>query len=559
MSNSKADENNKDEKPRARRRTSAGSRRAPTKASKGSKTSKSGRASKAAKSTKANADKTSKPKSRASKKSASKSPKKRSETRKSAPKKSSSQSTSASKKTVASVGEESPETSVTKSSTQSSRSSAVVHTSRARRAVLVAGVRTPFVRAFGKFAELSTIDLGVHATRALLERSGVREKDIDSIVWGGVLLPPMAPNVGREIALDLGLPPSIEAHTVTRACASGLQAVTTAVSMIERGDADVVIAGGSDSTTNAAVAFPPKAVRALAPITMGKASGIGDYLTAFSKLRPLGEVIPRMPKIAERSTGEKMGEAADRMARIHNVSRAEQDAFALLSHERAAAAQKSGRFDDEVAPLMAGTLRVEVDDITRHNSSLEKLAKLRPAFSSSGTVTAGNASPLTDGAAATMWMSEERAEALGLTPIATIRHWSYVGVDPRDQLLIGPALAMPKALHKAGLTRQDIDLFDIHEAFAAQVLSVVSALQDAEFLKARLGDEILGGKAFGEITSEDLNVHGGSISIGHPFAATGARMVTTMANELHRTGKNTALLGICAAGGLGAAAVIERV
>lgn len=426
---------------------------------------------------------------------------------------------------------------------------------RGRRAVVVGGVRTPFVKAFSEFMKLDTIALGAAAAAALLERYEVPQEEIDGIVWGGVVLPGMAPNVAREIVLDLKLPAGVEGMTVTRACASGLQAVTSAVSAIERGDADVMLAGGSDSTSNAEVKLPQKAVHALAPIAFGKASSTADYLAALSQLIPITEILPSMPKIAERTTGEVMGESAERMAKRNGVTRQEQDRFAARSHHRAAEAIRSGRFDDEVAPVEGPDGWVHNDTIVRGDTSVEKLAKLRPVFAHDGTVTAGNASPLTDGAAAVLLMSEDKAKALGYTPLAAFRSWSYIGVDPADQLLIGPALAMPKALDRAGMKLNDADLVDMHEAFAAQVLSVTKALASKGFADARLGKS----KAVGEIDEARFNVHGGSLSIGHPFAATGARMVTTMANELHRKGAQTALLGICAAGGIGAGAVLEAV
>ncbi|MBO6936082.1 MAG: acetyl-CoA C-acyltransferase [Deltaproteobacteria bacterium] len=420
----------------------------------------------------------------------------------------------------------------------------------------MAGIRTPFVKAFGALMSMDTIALGDAATKALLDATRVPPDEIDGMVWGGVILPSAAPNVGREIVLDLKLPPKVEGMTVTRACASGLQAVTLAAAAIERGDADVMIAGGSDSTSNAEVKLPQKAVQALAPLAFGKAKGVRDMLGILSQLMPITELLPKMPKIAERTTGEVMGESAESMAKRNGVSRETQDAYALRSHQRAAAAIESGRFASEVTPVSTpdGNV-VHTDDIVRGDTSLAKLGKLRAAFASDGTVTAGNASPLTDGAAAVLLMSEEKAEALGLEPLAAFKSWSYVGVDPADQLLIGPALAMPKALERAGYELGDIDLVDVHEAFAAQVLSVTKALESDAFGRQRLGRD---GRV-GVIDWESFNVHGGSISIGHPFGATGARMVTTMANELKLRNAKTALLGICAAGGLGAAAVLERV
>jgi len=424
-----------------------------------------------------------------------------------------------------------------------------------RRAVIVGGMRTPFLKAFGDFTKLDTIALGVAAAAGLLKKTGLRHGDVESIVWGGVILPPTQPNIAREIRLDLRLDPGCEGVTVTRACASGLQAITVAAAEIERGNMDVAIAGGSDSTSNATIALPPKVVHALAPLALGKPTP-ADYLGVLSQLTPISEILPRQPKIAERTTGEVMGESAERMAKRNEITREAQDEFAVRSHHRAAAAIASGRFDDEVVPVQSPDGKwIHADGLVRADTSVDKLAKLRPAFAKDGTLTAGNSSALTDGAAAVLLMSEEKARSLGYKPLAALTSWSYVGVDPADQLLMGPALAMPKALDRAGMKLSDIDLIDMHEAFAAQVLSVLKMLGSAAFARARLGRD----EAVGEIDSARLNVHGGSLALGHPFGATGARMVTTMANELVRSGKSTALLGICAAGGLGAGAVLERV
>jgi acetyl-CoA acyltransferase len=418
-------------------------------------------------------------------------------------------------------------------------------------------MRTPFVKAFSELLEFDTIALGVAAVRGLLERYALPRSEIDSIVWGGVILPSQAPNTGRELALDLHLDPSVEAMTVTRACASGLQAITLAAASIERGEADVVIAGGSDSTSNAEVKLPQKLVHAAAPLVFGRRTP-SDVLGALAQLFPISEMLPRIPKIAERTTGLVMGEAAEQMARRNEISRAAQDEFALRSHHRAATAIEDGRFAQEITPveiLQNGKSRwLNSDTLIRANTSLDKLAQLRPTFAQDGTVTAGTSSPLTDGAAAVLLMSEEKAAALGLSPLARFASWAYVGVDPADQLLLGPALAMPLALARAGYQLADMDLVDMHEAFAAQVLSVLKALASDSFARLRLGRS----QAVGTIDPARLNVYGGSIALGHPFAATGARMVTTMANELSTKNLGTALLGICAAGGLGAAAVLEN-
>jgi acetyl-CoA acyltransferase len=424
-----------------------------------------------------------------------------------------------------------------------------------RRAVVVGGMRTPFVKAFSDLMELDTIALGVAATSALLRKLDVKRTDIDALVWGGVVLPPLSVNIGREIVLDLGLPSSVDGMTVTRACASGLQAITSAVAAIERGDADVIIAGGSDSTSNAPIAFPNKVTRTLAPLALSGKATPHDILGVLAQLMPLSEILPRQPRIAERTTGEVMGESAERMAQRNEITRHAQDDFALRSHKRAAKAIATGRFDDEITKVETPTGFVHVDGLVRADTSLDKLGKLKPAFAKGGSITAGNASPLTDGAAAVLLMEEGRARALGYKPLAAFRSWSYVAVDPADQLLMGPAIAIPKALDRAGIDLASIDLVDMHEAFAAQVLSVLKMLASQAFAHERLGRD----RAVGEVDPDKLNVYGGSIAIGHPFAATGARMVTTMVNELERSQKSTALLGICAAGGLGAAAVLERI
>jgi acetyl-CoA acyltransferase len=427
--------------------------------------------------------------------------------------------------------------------------------SKKRRAVIVAGCRTPFVKAFGDFMKMDTIDLGDAAVEGLLKRTELPRNEVDSIIWGGVILPSVAPNVGREIALDLNLPASVEAMTCTRACATGLQAVTLAAAAIERGEADVVIAGGSDSTSNAPINMPQKLVHALAPLAFGKADPT-DVLAILSQLTPITEILPRRPKIAERTTGQVMGEAAEEMAGRNGISRQAQDEFAVRSHHRAAEAIAGGRFDEEVVPVQTPSGKwVHTDGIVRGDTSVDKISGLRPVFKRDGTLTAANSTPLTDGAASVLLMSEEKAKALGYKPLAAFRSWKYVGVDPADQLLMAPAIAMPQALELAGMELADADLVDLHEAFAAQVLAVLKMMESDAFAEARLGRT----KAPGSIDDAKLNVHGGSVAIGHPFAATGARMVTTMANELHKADKETALLGICAAGGLGVGAVIERV
>jgi len=423
-----------------------------------------------------------------------------------------------------------------------------------RRAVIIAGVRTPFVRAFSEFLKMDTIALGVEAAGALLKKTELPRKEIDGVMWGGVIFPGLAPNVGREIVLDLGLPVSATGMTCSMACTSGLRAITLAASAIERGEADVMIAGGSDSTSNTEINLPQKVVHAMAPLAFGKATP-ADMLGVLAQLMPITEILPKMPKIAERTTGEVMGEAAEKMGRRHEITREEQDAFAVASHHRAAEAIASGRLQEEIATVQTPEgKKVFADTMVRGDTSVEKLAKLRPVFARKGTLTAGNSCPLTDGASAVLLMTEDKAKALGYKPLVRLVDWTFAGVDPADRLLMGPAIAMPRVLDKAGLTLQQMDFVDIHEAFAAQVLSITKMMASDAFARTYLGQD----KAAGEVDPAKLNVHGGSIALGHPFGATGARMTTTMAYELNKTGKQYALIGICAAGGLAVGAILEN-
>jgi acetyl-CoA acyltransferase len=248
------------------------------------------------------------------------------------------------------------------------------------RAVVITGIRTPFVKAFGRLMKLDTIELADAAVKALLERTDLSHDEIDGIVWGGVILPSGAPNIAREVALDLRLPAGVEGMTCTRACASGLQAITLAAAAIERGEADVIIAGGSDSTSNAPLNLPQKVVHALAPLAFGKAATPTDYLGVLSQMMPITEILPKMPRIAERTTGEVMGESAERMARRNEITREAQDRFAERSHHRAAAAIASGRFDPEVTPVETPDGWVHTDNLVRGDTNVEKLSKLRPVF-----------------------------------------------------------------------------------------------------------------------------------------------------------------------------------
>ncbi len=421
-----------------------------------------------------------------------------------------------------------------------------------RRVAIVAGVRTPFARSGTVFRNQTAIDLGRHCVAELVRRQGLDGSQVDLLVFGTVLPSPVAPSVAREVALIPHLGRTVQAHTVGRACASANQAITDAADQIVLGHADVAIAGGTESLTNVPILHSKGFSDAL--VAASKARTLGARLGAFSRVRPK-DLVPVAPAIAEPSTGETMGQAAERMAKIHGISREEQDQFALRSHRMAWAGTTDGRLTQEIAPffLPDGTA-IATDNGIREDTSLEQLASLKPAFDRKyGSVTAGNASPLTDGAACVLLMSEDRARAAGHVPLAYIRSYAYAAVDPADQLLMAPVLAAPLALRRAGLTLADIDLVEMHEAFAAQVLCNLRGLASREWA-ARAGWS----EPVGEVDRARLNVLGGSVSIGHPFGATGARITTTLCHELSRRGGQFGLMTVCAAGGLGFSMVVER-
>lgn len=423
-----------------------------------------------------------------------------------------------------------------------------------RRAVIVSGVRTPFTKAFSELASLDSIDLGVAACRALLDKTPIDVQLVDEINWGSVVVKTAAPNLAREIVLDLNLPSHIPGVTLTRACLSGLQAVTHAAANIERGDHEVVIAGGSDSTSNAEMPMPAGLVKALGKLSFGGKLTTGKVMRALAEIKTASDILPSAPKIAERSTGRTMGQHADQMARINEVSRAAQDQYALESHAKAYAAQQSGILSEEIGAVSVAGRKLDRDTLIRASVNPKKLASLKPVFDKQGTVTAASSSPLTDGASAVLLMSQSKAKELGLPADVALVDWTYTALDPFEQLLLGPAFAIPKLLDKQGLGIDDIDVFEIHEAFAAQVLSVLKALASEDFCRQRLGRDT----AFGEIPADKINPYGGSIALGHPFAATGGRLITTAANELRRRGQRRAVVTLCAAGAMGGAALLER-
>ncbi len=419
---------------------------------------------------------------------------------------------------------------------------------------IVAGCRTAFVRSGTVFAEISAIELGKVAVRDALARSGLPADRVDHLVYGTVVHDPRAPNIAREVGLAV-LPKSVPAVSVSRACTSANQAITDGVQMIELGQADIVIAGGSESLSHIPITVSKKLSKTLVAASKGKT--LGQRIAPFRSVRPK-DLLPVQPEIAEPTTGETMGESAERMAKENGISREAQDEWALRSHRLAAEGTADGRLTAEIVPVYVPPGFEEVvtqDNGIRTDTSLEKLAKLRPVFDRKfGTVTAGNASPLTDGASAVVLMNADRAAADGLEPMGFVRSWAWTALDPAGQLLQGPAYAAPLALDRAGLTMGDIGLMEMHEAFAAQVLSNLQALDSKEFAERELGRS----SAVGHPDLERINVMGGSLSIGHPFGATGGRLTVTILNEMARRDVQFGLITVCAAGGMGFAMVVER-
>lgn len=423
-----------------------------------------------------------------------------------------------------------------------------------RDVVLVDGVRTPFMRSGTEYVELTSYDLARTVLKGLLVRTGLDPSMTDRVILGTVIQNVQTSNVARDAALGAGFPNSVPAHTVTMACISSSQAVTTGADLIRTGQADVVIAGGVETISDAPPQFTKEMRRRL--YESQKYRSPLEYRKLLQGLSP-SDLLPRAPAVAEYSTGELMGESADKMAAKFGVSREEQDRYALRSHQLAAKAARDGKLDDEILPAIVPPEfePLQQDNTFREDTSLEKLEKLPPVFVKPfGTVTAGNSSPLTDGASATLLMAEEKAKELGYEPKAYLRDYLYVAQDPGDELLLGPAYAVPRLLDRLGITLDDVDAIEFHEAFAGQVLAVLTAIESDGFARDNLDRE----ERVGEVDLDKVNPWGGSISLGHPFGATGARLLNTAAHWLQEEDGSLALVTACAAGGLGHAMVIER-
>jgi acetyl-CoA acyltransferase len=421
------------------------------------------------------------------------------------------------------------------------------------RIAIIDGVRSPFCKASGVLKDMEADDLGALVVRELMERTGFPKDKVDELVFGNVLQPPHATNIARVISIKGGLPTSVPAFTVNRNCASGMEALSTAMNMIRQGEAQVIVAGGVESMSNFPVLFGKKMRDLLQK--MSKAKTWQQKLGLLSSFRP-SYLKPEIPEIADPICGLNMGQTAENLARDFKVTREEQDIYSLLSQQRAEKATKDGILSEEIVPVPIppryDSMQVH-DDGPRANATLEALAKLKPAFDSvTGTVTAGNSSQVTDGAAALLVMSESKAKELGLQPIGYIREYASAGLDP-SRMGLGPIYATAKLLDKTGLTMKDLDLIEINEAFASQIVALERAFTSKEFAKNKLGRD----EPLGELGRERLNVNGGAIALGHPLGASGARLVLTLLKELKRRNKNVGLATLCVGGGQGEAMIVE--
>lgn len=428
------------------------------------------------------------------------------------------------------------------------------------KAVFVSGARTPFTKAFGSMMKVDTVALATASIAGLVRNAKIDPNEIDHIIWGNVVLQGSAHNCAREAIIDLNFPKKVTGNNTSMACTSGLNAMSQAIMMIESGHADVVIAGGSDSMSNAEVPLPR-------PVTHGLMAAQKKGLGGFFKEAGYNpkKWFPSGPALAERSTGKTMGWHSDVMAEMNNVSRAAQEKLSVESHQKAAAAEAKGYFKDEIVPVTiqrkGKDVQLDKDEYIQHNTDkmATKMPTLKTVFrkSPTGTITAATSSPLTDGGSAMLFMSEAKAKQLGYPTDVTVKSWEWSGIDPYPQLLLAPVLGWGPCLKRAGLTTKDIDLFEIHEAFAAQVLATITCLRSPEFFEHYTGskDNVVMKEEF---DFSKLNVNGSSLALGHPFAATGGRIVTSLANELRRSGKKHGLISICAAGGLGGVCILEH-
>lgn len=426
-------------------------------------------------------------------------------------------------------------------------------TRQGERIAVVAGLRTPFAKQASAYHGVPAVDLGKLVVGEMLARVDLDPALIEQLVFGQVVQMPEAPNIAREIVLGTGMSVSTDAYSVSRACATSFQAVANVTESIMAGTIDIGIAGGADSSSVLPIGVSKSLARAL--VDLNKARNLQQRFNILRRLR-LKDLLPVPPAVAEYSTGLSMGQTAEQMAKSHGISRAAQDELAHRSHTLAAQAWAEGKLAGEVFAAHVPPYRaaLERDNNIREGSDLASYAKLKPVFDRvHGSVTAANATPLTDGSAAVMLMREGRARELGLEPLGYIRSFAFSAIDVWQDMLMGPSYATPIALDRAGITLRDLTLIDMHEAFAAQTLANLKMFASHEFARDKLGRD----QAIGEVDMDKFNVLGGSLAYGHPFAATGARMITQTLNELRRRGGGLGLNTACAAGGLGVAMVLE--
>ncbi|MCV2885600.1 acetyl-CoA C-acyltransferase FadI [Aestuariibacter sp. AA17] len=421
------------------------------------------------------------------------------------------------------------------------------------RIAIVAGLRTPFAKMATHFHGVPAVDLGKMVVNEMLTRANLDPKMVDQLVYGQVVQMPEAPNIAREIVLGTGMNVHTDAYSVSRACATSFQSAVNIAESMMAGNIEVGVAGGADSTSVSPIGVSKNLARAL--VDLQKTKTLGQKWGVIKKLG-FKDLLPVPPAVAEYSTGLSMGQTAEQMAKTHQISREEQDKLAHRSHTLAAKNWEEGHLASEVMTAYAEPFKgaLERDNNVRYDSKLEGYAKLRPVFDRKhGSVTAANATPLTDGASAVLMMTESKAKAMGYTPLGYIRSYAFAAIDVWEDMLMGPSYATPIALDRAGMTLNDLTLIEMHEAFAAQTLANVKMFASDKFAQEKLNRS----KATGEIDMDKFNQMGSSIAYGHPFAATGTRMITQMLNDLNRKGGGTGLLTACAAGGLGAAMIVE--
>ncbi|MGB1262003.1 MAG: acetyl-CoA C-acyltransferase FadI [Cognaticolwellia sp.] len=426
-------------------------------------------------------------------------------------------------------------------------------TSSGERIAIVAGLRTPFAKQATAFHGVPAVDLGKIVVNELLQKHDVDPQIIDQLVFGQVVQMPEAPNIAREIVLGTGMNVHTDAYSVSRACATSFQSTVNVAESIMAGFVDVGVAGGADSSSVAPIGVSKKFARTL--LDLSKARSFGAKMALIRKLN-FKDILPVPPAVAEYSTGLSMGQTAEQMAKTHGITREAQDALAHRSHTLATKNWAEGNLAGEVMTAHSEPYKafIEKDNCIRENSELASYAKLRPVFDRKhGTVTAATSTPLTDGASAVLMMREGRAKELGYQPLGYIRSYGFAAIDVWEDMLMGPSYASPIALERAGMNLADLDLIEMHEAFAAQALANVKMFGSNKFAQTHLGRD----KAIGDIDMDKFNVMGGSLAYGHPFAATGTRLIVQTLNELNRRGGGVGLTTACAAGGLGAAMIVE--